>query len=463
MKKGYILIAAAVAVFTACQDTDTFREINTQQENSAISFTTFTSKQTRADNSNASATKDLKDYNKTFRLWGNKYIKTGEDTFTPTPVFGFAGEGPYTYPGEKVEYKADVVDQLIGNWDYTPVRFWDKTASYYDFYAASPFTPKSAKYDNNAWTTEDRVWAINNDRNPKTLSLANFRVSGTNMATNPTNTEIKADKVMAAVDTEDLMIATDITDYKDYGYTTAPNTQGVQLVFNHILSRLNIGIRKSDDLANYKVMLKSIKVYNMKSLGSFNEETTLTATELKAGTQARWTKADGNADKFTPGKMVFEPENAQEITQTVTGGKYQYVYEGLVMPQTVGYAKTVMPNEDVSNLSTSYLRIDGYNAVTADDNATWSDPYIVIDYEIGKTESETYTKIDGYKYYFNLADVFNGNGDNKDKDVDFCEGWQNTLNITIAPAAIKFNPVVYNWDEKYPTGDETLDGEFTVQ
>ena len=456
------MIAAAVAMFTACQDTDTFREINAQQENNAISFTTFTSKQTRADNSNASVTKDLKDYNKTFRLWGNKYIKNGENTFAPTPVFGFKGEGttasPYEYPGEKVEYKETVVDALIGNWDYTPVRFWDKTASYYDFYAASPFTPKSAKFENNAWTTEDLTWDIDNDANPKTLSLANFRVSGTNMASDPTNTEIKADKVMATVDTEDLMIATDIKDYKDYTYSASPNTQGVQLVFNHILSRLNIGIRKSDDLANYTVMLKSIEIYNMKSIGSFDEATSLTEAELKAGTQARWTKATGNDDKFTPGNMQFKPATAQEITQKATDGKYQYVYEGLVMPQTVGYAKTVMPNEDLTNVTT-YLRIDGYNAVSSGEG-TWSDPYIVIDYEIGKTESEVYTKIDGYKYYFNLADVFNGTAITP---VDFCEGWQNTLNITLAPAAIKFNPVVYNWDEKYPTGDATLDGEFTVQ
>ena len=197
----------------------------------------------------------------------------------------------------------------------------------------------------------------------------------------------------------------------------------------------------------------------MKSVGSFDEYTTLNAAQLKAGTQARWTKAEGNDDRFTPGKMVFEPTTAQEITQKVSDSKYQYVYEGLVMPQTVGYAKTVMPNEDITNLTTSYLRIDGYNAISTG-TGTWSDPYIVIDYEIGKTENSTYTKIDGYKYYFNLADVFNGDAITA---VDFCEGWQNTLNITLAPAAIKFNPVVYNWDEKYPTGDATLDGEFTVQ
>ena len=81
----------------------------------------------------------------------------------------------------------------------------------------------------------------------------------------------------------------------------------------------------------------------------------------------------------------------------------------------------------------------------------------------GLTENNNYSKIDGYVYYFNLADVFNGDGANKDNDVDFCEGWQNTLNITLAPSAIKFNPVVYQWDEKYPTGDENTDGEFTIQ
>ena len=457
MKKSYLMIAVAATLFAACSSNDSFKEITTQ-EDSAITFTTFTSKQTRADNSSATATNALQAYNNTFRLWGNKYIKNGETSFARTPVFGFTRNATngYEYPGEEVEYKSTAAT-LIGNWTYSPVRFWDKTATHYDFYAAAPFLPKSAKYENNAWTTEDKTWVIDDTKSPKTISLANFRVSGTNMASDPTNTTIDAAKVMATVDTEDLMIASDILEYKDYTYSTTPNQAGVQLVFNHILSRLNIGFRKSDDLAGFTVKLNSVSIYNMKSIGSFNEYTTLTAEQLKAGTQARWTKDDSNADKFTPGKMLFDTPT--EIAQTVTDAKYQYVYEGLIIPQTVGYAKTVMPNEDVTGV-TSYLRIDGYNAVSSGD-VTWSDPYIVIDYEIGNTDNNsTYSKIDGYKYYFNLADVFNGTAETA---VDFCEGWQNTLNITLAPSAIKFNPVVYNWDEKYPTGDANLDGEFTVQ
>ncbi len=461
MKKSLIIITAAALVLNGCAGNETFKEIK-QQDNSAISFTTFTSKQTRADNSNATEKNELQSYNKTFRLWGNKYIKNGESTFARTPVFGFTGNATdgFLYPGEKVEYQSTEAS-LIGHWAYSPVRFWDKTATHYDFYAAAPFNPQSAKYEGETMSRETKVWAITDNTSPKTISLADFRVSGTNMASDPTNTTIDAAKIMATEDTEDLMIASDILDYKDYTYSTAPNNNGVQLVFNHILSRLNIGIRKSNDLADYTVNLKSIKIYNMKSLGSFDEATTLTDAQLKAGTQARWTKATGNTDKFTPGNMKFEPTTAQEITQKVSDGKYQYVYEGLIMPQTVGYAKTVMPNEDVAGLS-SYLRIDGYNAVSSG-NDTWSDPYIVIDYEIGVTENNNYSKIDGYVYYFNLADVFNGDGANKDNDVDFCEGWQNTLNITLAPSAIKFNPVVYQWDEKYPTGDENTDGEFTIQ
>ena len=58
--------------------------------------------------------------------------------------------------------------------------------------------------------------------------------------------------------------------------------------------------------------------------------------------------------------------------------------------------------------------------------------------------------VDSYTYSYNLADLFNGNGVNKNNDVQFNEGWMNTLMMTIDPVAIEFDANVYEWK---PTGD----------
>ena len=447
MKKSYIIIAVAATIFAACAGNDSFRDVNKQQDNAAISFATFTSKQTRAENSGETELNDLETYNTTFRLWGNKYINKGEKDandnikYDVTPIFGYDEAATNKFPGEKVEYKATAVSSLIGNWDYEPIRFWDKTASFYDFYAASPFTPQSTTANGK----EDKVWSF--DDATKKISLADFTVSGINRVTTATNgvaaldVQTSVDKAaVMSFEEEDLMISTDITRFTDYTYSTTAYANGVNLQFNHILSRLNIAIRKkSPDLDNFTVKLNSVKIYNMHKSGSFNEASANSESTpaLAEGTIARWTPG---TDKFTPGTMVYNPAEALVISSTsaASGASYQYVYEGLVIPQNVGFAKTVLVNDE--NKPATHFVIDGSNA-TAE-----SAPYIVINYEIGTGADDNYKKVDGYEYYFNLADVF---GATTDAGIDFCEGWQNTLKITLAPVAIKFDAEVYQWDEKF--------------
>ena len=410
MKKNLLLIAATVLVLTGCSE-DKMRS-DVQDEQIEIGFSTITNKQTRAENSSAAINGNLEAYNNTFKVWGYKVVSG-----TETPVLG-AVEGAnntYTYPGQLVEHKdADNTANpaVTEGWYYTPVRFWDKSASVYKFYAASP-------------SRDDWSW----DSSTKKVSIANFSITGYNSVTGTPATAIVSNKVLtAALTTEDLMISTDIEDHKNF--TNTP----VNLSFNHILSRLNIGVRKATILDDYTVYLKSVKVFNMTSNGSF-DESRASGTTLSGGTVTRWTAASTPAT-FTSG-VGYENASGLLITSTETTENtyYQYVYEGLAIPQSVAYSKTVLVNESVTGLD-SYLYLNGSNA-TAD-----SAPYIVIEYEIGKTENNVYTKHDSYKYYYNLADVFNADATTA---VDFCEGWQNTLKITLAPAAINFDADVYEW------------------
>jgi hypothetical protein len=415
MRKYSFFLAAAALVFVGCASDELRSDV--QDEQIEIGFSTITNKQTRAENSTADINGNLETYNNTFKVWGYKVVSG-----TETPVLG-AVEGAnntYTYPGQLVEHKdADGTANpaVTEGWYYTPVRFWDKSASVYKFYAASP-------------SRDDWSW----DSSTKKVSIANFSITGYNSVTGTPATAIVSNKVLtAALTTEDLMISTDIEDHKNF--TNTP----VNLSFNHILSRLNIGVRKATILDDYTVYLKSVKVFNMKSNGSF-DESLASGTTLSAGTVARWTAASAPAT-FTSG-VGYENASGLEITSTATTENtyYQYVYEGLAIPQSVAYKKTVLVNDDVTGLAAdSYIYLNGSNATAT------SAPYIVIEYEIGKTENNVYTKHDSYKYYYNLADVFNADATTA---VDFCEGWQNTLKITLAPAAINFDADVYEWATK---------------
>ncbi len=413
MNKKLLLIAATVLVLTGCSEDKMRSDIH--EEQIEIGFSTITNKQTRAENSSANINGNLETYNNTFKVWGYKVVSG-----TETPVLGAveSANNTYTYPGQLVEHKdADntASPAVTEGWYYTPVRFWDKSATVYKFYAASP-------------SRDDWSW----NSSTKKVSIADFSITGYNSVTGTPATAIVTNKVLtAALTTEDLMISTDIEDYKNY--TNTP----VNLSFNHILSRLNIGVRKATILDDYTVYLKSVKVFNMTSNGSF-DESRASGTTLSGGTVTRWTAASTPAT-FTSG-VGYENASGLLITSTETTENtyYQYVYEGLAIPQSVAYSKTVLVNESVTGLD-SYLYLNGSNA-TAD-----SAPYIVIEYEIGKTENNVYTKHDSYKYYYNLADVFNADATTA---VDFCEGWQNTLKITLAPAAINFDADVYEWATK---------------
>lgn len=466
MKKSLLILGVTALVFAGCSNDVLLDDMAIQKDNQmAISFNTFTSKQTRAENSSATATNALEDYNTTFKVWGYKFVggtaaANRSDVFTGD-VVSHEGSAAVLYTAEEAaeynttnnltdtdpdyKHEGDVKTAAVDKWSYSPARFWDKSATHYSFYAASP---SGKNWQWNASTYK--------------FTLANFVLSGYNSVTGTPATAVDPAKVLTdGLDTEDLMISTDIPEYKNYTSAT------VNLHFNHILSRLNIGVRKADILTDFDVTLNSIMVYNMKKGGSFDESLE-SGDDLLAGTIARWNTT--SAELFTNG-VGYEPATALTVSSNETSNNYQYVYEGLVIPQAVAYKSTVEVatyNAAAAADQANLFKLDGSNATTT------SDPYIVIDYTIHK-DAVNYTaaeatafntannltstdpgyknagdvKIaeinDNFKYYYNLADVFNGTTENA---VNFFEGWQNTLMITLSPVAINFDAVVYQWVTK---------------
>ena len=199
MKKNYFMLAAAAMMFAACSQSDLVNEIE-EAAPQAIEFSTFTNKTTRAveNNSGANYSDALEGHHTTFKVWASKQVT--DNTVTPSTTKYLS-----VYNGSTVSYGTA--------WVASPLKFWDKTATSYEFYAAAP---------------EELSWnAANTTGTAGTLSLNNFSLTGVNNTTSTDSWKGLADK--------DLMIAAPCTTNKgDYS--------SVDLNFIHILSRLNIKV-----------------------------------------------------------------------------------------------------------------------------------------------------------------------------------------------------------------------------
>lgn len=350
MKKNYLFLAAAATMFTACVQNDLVSEIP-EATPQAISFETFANKQTRAENSSETEVLGLEQHHENFKVWGYKDVLTTD----------------YVFNGVTVTLNG-------GAWKYSPLKYWDKAADTYEFYAAAPV---------------DAKWVLNENTNAQDddyFTYANLELTG---STHASTSFVESFKTVAG--DCDLMIAS----AEKVGETDILNANTVQLDFNHILSRLNITVKKDDDIASETVVLTSIKVKGLVNIASFDESKEAVTSASK--TTARWTKTTNTYD--ITGNALAE----------VTSSK-QYVLQSLVIPQDAEYEGIDRNGTDIE-----------------------TKPYLYIEYTIGG---------EPFNATYNLADAFK-----EASKVAFNEGWQNTLNITLNASSIVFDANTYKWED----------------
>ena len=357
MRKSYFLMAAAATMFAACSQSDVLNEVQVQDEAQAIGFSTYAGKVTRAENSYETLTDGLNAHHESFIVWGYKNTTTA-----------------YVFNSIGVNYQG-------GTWAYSPTKYWDKAAKTYEFYAAAP--------NNGNWVLNTRTDAQNDDY----FTYANLELKDETHSSTAYQESFKT-----LTGNTDLMIASPkkVLQYQILG------AEKVTFDFNHILSRLNITVRKDANLNGEDVELQSISVKGLVNIASFSEETEAVA----AGTTERWTKTDNT---YTLTGNGLNPVTTNSM----------FVLQSLVIPQEVAY-------EDVDR----------------DGSTVESHPYIYLEYTIGG---------EPFNATYNLANAFA-----KADKVAFNEGWQNTLNITINAEKIVFDAVVFNWEEGV-TNDKIID------
>ena len=354
MKKS-LLILATVATLTACSN-DSVRE-NIAAEQVEIDFSTYTQKAvgTKAD----ATTVGLEKYYTEFTVYGWKTVKNEETG---------ANEDQKVFNAQSVNYVEN-----SDSWTYSPKKFWDKVASKYNFYAAVP-----VGNDGFSFNETDKIFEIEE-----------FVAEGKSLAV---ETAQKPDASISFVEVEtDLMIA----DAIERGMTTQSAKARVDFKFNHILSRLNVGV-KCDGLEDGQTMtLNSLKIGGIVSKGSFNEKD-------------RWALSTEGSDVVT---LVNAVEDATTNTVAITA-ENKFVYQGLLIPQEAEYSE-----------------------VALDGTGKEETPYLYINYTIDNEK---------FYAYYNLAALF---GVTEDNSLAFQEGFQNNLYITIGASAIEFDADAYVWQD----------------
>ena len=294
-------------------------------------------------------------------------------------------------------------------WSYVNKRYWDKAATTYEFYA---FAPYNAPFDFNG------VSDIATQKDGYFTITSAYSKAGENVSPKNSTDPVVVWKNYAETDV-DLMIA-DTCRLSGSALKTAQNGQ-VTLNFIHILSRLNITVKTvagfdPDEPKDDSIKVSKITISNMSHAGTFDEtQGSVNANALQAGTIARWSPSSNSSYEYPINyKATLDPN---------------YVVEALIIPQQV--------------LSDT-INLDGtFPAESADNTAS----YIKIEYSIFSYNEEDGSKTaqQDYVAYYNLAQIFRVA---KTKYLNFNEGWQNTLNITISPAEIKFDAMVAPWAEE---------------
>lgn len=475
MKKSYILLSAVVALFAACSDNDSFKEVvNGQQTEQALSFSAFANKVTKGTNSTA-----LNDFYTVFGVYSWKTVNgqvVSDAVFDnhPNEYFTVDGSGSTVYktsgkPSVEWNLPSDfgTGEGKKGYWYYESVRYWDKMASSYQFFAIAPYeaTPTytvSAGNHNISIATNEAMYDISTEKN---LALA-------------ANTENGPIVPQAALSfsgfKKDYMIADKVT----VSPTANVTSSDLQLTFHHILTKLNVKIQMSSAYKGVQTLkVNKFEIANLAKKAYFEMD----GDDMTADS---WTKAskatEGNKYSLKV-ETAYALANAEEATDNHTG---KYWIETLIFPQATT-CQIGGPQATATNLTDCYLFIqyqigeEKYNvyydlayvfdntlvysaeeakdhnagltgALAAETNlsATDASAYNSKIENGGKNENDQLTPAEAAAYNATLDDAV------KENDVkvpgskfDFRQGSQYNLTLTVGPEPIHFDASVTEWDD----------------
>ena len=190
-----------------------------------------------------------------------------------------------------------------------------------------------------------------------------------------------------------------VTDYMTA--TSKEEASPVTLNFQHLQAKLNIRIKLAEAITTAQdVSVQKIEVHNLGDKGYYTNA--LDANDKAAGVSG-WTITESSSQYVPTADNVYSLNNAN--------GNFHnhYVLEQLILPQT----------------------IDKYTGNEMPSLSEYGEACIYVEYKIGEEK---------FKSYSPLANIFT-DGDT----YSFEGGKQYTLNITVGPDPIEFEPNVKEW------------------
>ena len=328
MKKSYLMIAAAAALFAACSDTDTFKEaVNSNQK--AFTFSAYADKTTKAPNTNSA---NLQDFYTVFGVYGFKNVTragvaTDETVFENEPNEYFAsddnGTTVYTTALPSSEWKSP----LAAGWYYEDVRYWDKMANSYAFFAIAPYEASPAPALSVAATDANIQIGSSSAKYDISHEYNLARTDFTDPA-NPATVAPKAELTYSGFK-KDYMLAE----------KSAARTSDVMLNFHHILSKLNVKIVKAASYTGkQELKINELKIDRLAKQGYFTYTTNFTTNgwttdgtyPIDINADYSLTAETNYSDKYWIETLIF-PQTATcmkggaQSTATALTDKYLYV------------------------------------------------------------------------------------------------------------------------------------------
>lgn len=387
MKKSYLMIAAAVALFTACSETDTFKDAVSENNPQPLSFSAFAGKNTKAKGENSAS---LQDFYDVFSVYGFKTVQRAdgekkETVFGNVPVEYFAEDkaGDPVYVGSKPSTEwVRANETFSAGWYYEEVRFWDKMADSYEFFAVAPYV-ESGEYAVEA-----------GDNNVKIKTAASPYVISTEKNLAIVNDVPKSQQLSYCGFNRDYMVASKIEKTKANNALTGK----VDLEFKHILAKLNIKIKLGDSyIGSQELVVNELKVNGLYKQGYYVGNTDLSGWIV-------------DPDE----KYARDIDADYSLTDETTNYSEYYWLETLMFPQT------------------ATCKVKGIQPTATG----MDDMYLYINYHIG-TEN--------YEAYYDFAAIWKANAEVNDT-FSFAQGNEYNLTITVGPEPIKFTASVVAWD-----------------
>ena len=413
MKKSYLMIAAAAALFAACSDTDKLTNEFKTTPNDKIGFVTYTEKATRSSDENSTV---LEKFHTSFAVYGWKTVTTAtpqvQNVFDYDAVEYLTADAPNGHFVYKTSTPASewgdswATATNYKGWFYEDVRYWDKLATSYKFYAIAPY-----------------------EENP---------TPGVSMESTFTNIKIGSSSAKYDIEGEyNLAIGENNVISKDkkyYNYKkdymladpSSANNQLVTLTFKHILTKFNVKVSaQTTYTGKQELKVNDLKIVGLEKEGYYDN---------------KWT---------TSGSYEIKVEHDYALKNNATA-----TYDGCYWIQTL-----IFPQD---------LECQSDKAQATNDNLT---KYLYIKYSIGSQSYEAYYDL---AYAFNNtakpysaattytseeAAAYNEThptetpvaaGDPKDPEhpadkYTLAQGSEYTLNIIVGPEPIIFDADVEGW------------------